>query len=222
MENNEQKSELKSIRTFQTDIQELEKKGISVADLAAEAEKTRGLAEKMSQNFSAKKLIIISAGLIAIIIIGFGVFWLFNNKNQENQPISLVPKPILVGDTKVEDITPGIQASEFLKTIGADPPAELLDSLGGRFMAAKLYLTKEWTASIFSITNYESAFAGMLKWEKNLGGNFIDKEIQSHDTRESPTMIYSFVNQNYLVITGGEEPLKEVFHRFTSPQYLNP
>jgi len=34
-------------------------------------------------------------------------------------------------------------------------------------------------------------------------------------------LIYSFINRNYLVITQDEEPLKEIFRRFSSSQYLN-
>jgi len=100
-------------------------------------------------------------------------------------------------------------------------------------MLSKFYLSKDWPILILSIRSYESAFAGMLKWEKTMGqdlsaifnsanaGDFQDKEIQNHDTRTNSVLIYSFINRNYLVIVQNEEPLKEIFRRFSSPQYLN-
>jgi hypothetical protein len=83
----------------------------------------------------------------------------------------------------------------------------------------------------------------MIKWEGNIVNDlkaifpapletkflmgFEDKEIQNHDTRVlndrdgNSVLIYSFINQKYLVIAQNEEPIKEIFRRFSLPQYLN-
>lgn len=229
MENND----LKSIRTLQTDIQEIEKKGVPLADLVAEAQKRGGFVAEGAEKFSVKKIVIGLAALVVVIGIGLGIFWLFNNKQEENQPVELGPKPILVPDSNLIYIPFSGGPTDFFKSINANPPQELIEALNNRFMLAKFYLTKDWPILIFKIDSYESAFSGMLKWEKSIGkdlegvfnsgngGDFSDKEIQNHDTRVSSTLIYSFVNQDYLVIVQDEEPLKEVFHRFSSPQYLN-
>jgi hypothetical protein len=214
---------LKGLRTFRTDVQEMEKKGISVVELAKEAGKKKNLKdiEEPASSFARKIFLV----LLVVLLVGggFAYFYFFYGKSQLSQPASPVslPKPILVGDNVVKDVTPAGTPGDFLKTISPNPPPELIESLGNRFMVAEFSLTKEWTVSIFSITNYESAFGGMIKWENDLGGNFQDKIIQNHDCRESPNLVYSFIDQNYLVITQGEEPLIEVFHRFSSPQYLN-
>lgn len=134
------------------------------------------------------------------------------------------------------------KTGEFFSGLGINPPAGFLDSLDDRFMLAKFYLTKDWPILIFKIKSYDSSFAGMIKWEgaisedlsdlfnlENIdyGKSFEDKEIQNKDTRVlkgkngNLVLIYSFINQKYLIITTGEEPLIETFRRFSSPQYLN-
>lgn len=132
---------------------------------------------------------------------------------------------------------------DFFQLIKADLPLGLIDSLDNKFMLAKFYLSKDWPILLFKIKSYEYAFSGMLEWEKKMSGDlaevfslnniseiqgiFEDKEIQSRDTRllkdkeGNPVLFYSFINRDYLVITTNEEPLKEIFRRFSLPQYLN-
>lgn len=131
---------------------------------------------------------------------------------------------------------------EFFMVIGISPPFDLLDSLEERFMLAKFYLTEDQPLLLFKVRSYDSAFNGMMKWEKAMADDlrdifsldiskakdfFEDKEILNRDTRilndkeDRPLLIYSFVNRNYLVITVAEEPLKEIFRRLSSSQYLN-
>lgn len=254
-------SEIKGLRTLQTDVQELEKRGISFADIAAETEKRGGLTARKTGKFSPQKIIIISLAIIVIVGLISGSLWLFIKNRQEDQSVSLGPKPILVSDeqvvaTDLKSIQSALKtpirlnnllhvsmtmgSEEFFKTIKANPPLELTDSLTDRFMLSKFYLSRDWPILIFKIRSYELAFSGMIKWEKTMssdlneiffparpGYSFQDKEIQNHDTRvlndESgdSVLIYSFVNRNYLVIVQNEEPIKEIFRRFFSPQYLN-
>ncbi len=259
----QEKSELKGLRTLQTDAQEYMKKGVSFAEIAAEASKRQDLSsEKETTKISLKKIVLISIIIVIIIGVGLGSFWLFKKGEQEKQLASLAPKPILVSDQQIEAaadlksiqsalktpirinsllyISVAVKPEEFLKIIKAKPPQELTDSLADKFMLSKFYLSKDWPILIFKIRSYELAFAGMIKWEKemssDLGGifspskpgfDFQDKEIQNHDTRVlndengNSVLIYSFINRNYLVIAQKEEPLKEIFRRFSSPQYLN-
>jgi len=258
----QEKSELKSLRTLQTDTQEYMKKGVSFAEIAAETSKRQDLSsEKETTKISLKKIALISIIIVIIVGIGLGSFWLFYRKEQEKQPVSLSPKSILVSDQQVEAeadlnsiqsalktpirlnnllyISMAMKPKEFFKIIKANPSLELTDSLTDEFMLSKFYLSKEWPILIFKIRSYELAFSGMLKWEKTISndlgeifsppssGDFQDKEIQNHDTRVlnnedgNSVLIYSFINRNYLVITQDEEPLKEIFRRFSSSQYLN-
>lgn len=254
----QEKSELKGLRTLQTDAQEYMKKGVSFAEIAVEASKRQDLSsEKETTKISLKKIALISIIIVIIAGVGLGSFWLFYKKEQEKQPVSLGSKPILVSDQQVEAgadlnsirsalktsvrlnnllyISITMKPEEFLKIIKANPPLELKDSLTDKFMLLKFYLSKDWPILIFKIRSYELAFAGMIKWEKTMSndlgdiflpssaGDFQDKEIQNHDTRVlndrdgNSVLIYSFINQNYLVIAQNEEPIKEIFRRFSPP-----
>lgn len=135
-----------------------------------------------------------------------------------------------------------LSGSDFLGLIGASPPPIFLDSLDGSFMLCKFYFTKEWPILIFKINSYDYAFSGMIKWENAIAQElknvlaledidaaafFEDTEMQNHDARflrdknGDIALIYSFVERDYLVVTTGEEPLKEIFRRFSFPQYRN-
>ncbi|MBI4691911.1 MAG: hypothetical protein HY773_00475 [Candidatus Terrybacteria bacterium] len=142
-----------------------------------------------------------------------------------------------VGESKV-----AVGSREFFRITGASPPQELLDSLENEFMLSKFYFTKDCPILIFKVAAFDSAFAGMMKWEtamaddfkdvfslelSNARSFFEDREIQNRDIRvlndkdSQPLLLYSFMGRDYLIITTDEEPLKEIFRRFSSFQYLN-
>ncbi len=251
----------------------VEKGGVSLVDIATEEAKRSGLKykEKISK-VPFKKIILISIGVFVIIGIGFGGYWFFTKNQQEEQSNQLLARPILAADDQIEvfvdlenpqkflnnlqsaiqsQIRPNhllnifvpLDSREFLKIIGTNPPLEFPYSLDSKFMLAKFYLTKDWPILVFKIRDYDSAFAGIIKWERymaadlqglflsqnlnNANNFFEDKVVQNHDTRilndkdGNSILIYSFINRNYLVITTNEEPLKEIFRRFSLPQYLN-
>lgn len=132
-------------------------------------------------------------------------------------------------------------AKDFLAVIGANPPLEFLDGVEKDFLFMRYPSSKNWTVLVFKVKDYNAVFPSMVKWEREMGDSlknimetagtqgelFTDKEVKNHDTRillakdGSPALAYSFINRKYLVITGGEEPLKEIFRRFSSPQYLS-
>lgn len=134
-----------------------------------------------------------------------------------------------------------VPAKDFFAVIGANPPLEFLDGVENNFLFMRFSSSKNWTALIFKVKDYNAVFPSMVKWEREMGESlknimetagtqgelFKDKEVKNHDARillakdGSPALAYSFINRKYLVITGGEEPLKEIFRRFSSPQYLN-
>lgn len=141
------------------------------------------------------------------------------------------------GESKIS-----IGLREFFKIIGASPPSEILDSLENKFMLSKFYFTKDWPILIFKVATFDSAFAGAMKWETTMADDlkdifsldlsntrfsFEDREIQNHDARVlndkdgQPLLLYSFMGRDYLIVTTAEESFKEIFRRFSSPQYLN-
>lgn len=269
-EGEDKKSKTPILHTLETDTAEYMKKGVSLVEIAAEEAKRSGLKFKETADKSPlKKIIALIAILFIVASIGLGVFWFFNKKQAQEQSISLI-QPILVADDQIEvildlenpqkflnnlqnaiqsqirpnhllNVFVALDSREFLRMIGVNSPPELVDALDSKFMLAKFYLTKDWPILILKIRAYDSAFSGMIKWERTItrdleeifslspkpGFDFQDKEIQNHDTRVlndkdgNPLLIYSFINRNYLVLTTNEEPLKEIFRRFSLPQYLN-
>ncbi len=248
----------------------VEKGGVSLVDIATEEAKRSGLKYKeKTSKVSFRKIILIAIMIIVVIAIGFGGYWFFAKNQQEKQSTQLLAQPILAADDQIEiiidpnnnqktlkdlqkalhgqirpnhllNIFIALDSREFLKIIGTNPPPEFPYSLDSRFMLAKFYLTKDWPILVFKIRDYDSAFAGIIKWERTIdqdleeifslsptSGDFQDKVIQNHDTRilndknGNSVLIYSFINRNYLVLTTNEEPLKEIFRRFSLPQYLN-
>jgi hypothetical protein len=270
---NEDKGKIPALRTLKTDTAEFVQKGVSLVDIAAEEAKRGGLKyEEKTKKFPLRKIILIAVMIVIIVGIGLVGFWFWTKNQQEKQGTQLLAQPILVAEDQIEivpdaknpqkflnnlqntlqsqirpnhllNVFVALDSREFLKTIGANPPPEFLYSLDSKFMLAKFYLTKDWPILLFKIRDYDSAFAGIIKWERfmaadlqgilllpnldNINNFFEDKVIQNHDTRVlndkngNSLLLYSFINRNYLVLTTNEEPLKEIFRRFSLPQYLN-
>jgi len=251
----------------------VQKGGVSLVDIAAEEAKKRGLRpDEGNGKIPFKKIILIIIGAFVVIGLGLAGSWFFTKNQQEEQATQLLAQPILAADDQIEvsldleepqkflnnlqnaigsqirlnhllNIFVALDSGEFLRMIGANPPQDFLYSLDSKFMLAKFYFAKDWPILVFKIRDYDSAFAGIIKWERfmamdlqglfpspnlnNTNNFFEDKVIQNHDTRilndkdGNSVLIYSFINRNYLVLTTNEEPLKEIFRRFSLPQYLN-
>ena len=136
-----------------------------------------------------------------------------------------------------------VNIKDFFNYFNVNLSPELLDSLKNNFMLAILHTSQKWPILIFRVKSYERSFSAMLKWEKKMGDDlknifkieniekskvlFIDKEIKNHDTRAlfdqngKIILIYSFVNQKYLIITTNKDAIIKVFKRISSAQYLN-
>lgn len=147
--------------------------------------------------------------------------------------------------TQKDNVKKLITFQQFFKIIGIEPRADLGDSLEGKFELAKFQKPDQnWSVLIFKIKSYENAFASMMSWEKKIGLDFgkifklegvpeqgdisfYDKELENKDVRilndlsGKPILMYSFINQKYLIITTGEDALKEILRRFSLPQYFN-
>lgn len=160
---------------------------------------------------------------------------------QEDVPISnLLYFPVVVGQNESRRLA---NVSEFFAVIGGRVPFGLIEGLEDKFMLMMYRTSEKWPILIFEIKSYERIFANINKWEKSMPDDlkeifglpslgstvkfFYDKEINNHDTRilndnnGQPILYYSFFNKDYLVITTGEDALKEIFRRLSSTQYLN-
>jgi len=145
----------------------------------------------------------------------------------------------------VQGVKKLVGSIEFFKDSGIKTSLGFFNVLENKFMLAKFRTAEDIESPmlILKINSYESAFAGMLKWEKRIAydlgglfniknldsvdGIFTDKEIKNRDTRvlvnneDRIILIYSFVGKKYLVITTSEDAIKEIFKRLSSARYLN-
>lgn len=129
-----------------------------------------------------------------------------------------------------------LSTSEFLEILESQAPSNLVRAFDPIFM---LGAYGQSTFFIIKLTSFENAFAGMLAWEGNLGQDlgpllgtrelsrnlspeavFVDITDQNKDIRalmvgEEPFLIYSFLDNNTLIITDKIETLRVVIERLT-------
>ncbi|MDO8569306.1 MAG: hypothetical protein Q7R89_00765 [bacterium] len=126
--------------------------------------------------------------------------------------------------------------SEFLKMLEARAPASLVRAFDPLFMFGAF---GESTFLIIKLTSFENAFAGMLAWEKNLSQDigplfataelsrnvplesvFTDitdknKDVRMLALKDQPILLYSFFDNNMLIITDNIETLRMLVDRLT-------
>lgn len=129
-----------------------------------------------------------------------------------------------------------ISASEFLRTLESRAPGSLVRAFDPSFMFGALGKS---TFLIIKLSSFENAFAGMLAWEKNLSQDigplfasaallknvplesvFTDVTDKNKDVRalmleNQPVLLYSFLDNNMLVITDSFESLRTLIDRLT-------
>jgi hypothetical protein len=145
---------------------------------------------------------------------------------------------LLKGDLET---SPLMNPTEFMLLIGARPSGSLVRSFDPIFMLGIIGTPESASSSetfmLMKLDSYENAFAGMLAWEGTMqedilplfqdetvvasttpGTGFRDVTIKNKDARvladESgkTVLIYSFYNQNLLIITGNEDSLRTLIN----------
>ena len=125
---------------------------------------------------------------------------------------------------------------EFLERLGARAPGSLIRAFDPLFMFGAF---GESTFLIIKLASFENAFAGMLAWEKNLNqdigplfataelsrnvspeSTFTDVTDKNKDVRmlalgDQPVLLYSFFDNNMLIITDHIETLRILVDRLT-------
>ncbi len=129
-----------------------------------------------------------------------------------------------------------LPTSEFFSILKSRAPGQLVRAFDPLFM---LGAYGKSTFLIIKLASFENAFAGILAWEKDLnrdigpllatkeisrniesGTAFIDIIDRNKDARmlsfyDQPTLIYSFLDNNTLIITDNLETLRVVVDRLT-------
>ncbi|MDO8728855.1 MAG: hypothetical protein Q7K26_03065 [bacterium] len=126
--------------------------------------------------------------------------------------------------------------SEFLEKLKTRAPGSLIRAFDPLFMFGAF---GESTFLIIKLTSFENAFAGMLTWEKNLSQDigplfataellknnpaelvFTDitdknKDVRILTIKDQPALLYSFFDNNMLIITDNIETLRVLIDRLT-------
>ena len=134
------------------------------------------------------------------------------------------------------DEDPLLSTSEFLERLGSRAPGSLVRAFDPLFMFGALGKS---TFLIIKLVSFENAFAGMLSWEKNLGQDigplfatapflrdlppesvFRDLTDRNKDIRilvlgDQPILLYSFFDNNMLIMTDNIETLRILINRLT-------
>lgn len=146
-----------------------------------------------------------------------------------------IPVSSILGLNFTKEISPKIytEPSEFLTTLSPKIPPELLRALDSRFTVGLHALNGNQPFMLFTISSYENAFSGMIRWESNLvediqgvftdantsGKKFTDLSVHQFDTRiissntSKPILIYTFLDKKYLLITSNTDTLLEIAKR---------
>lgn len=136
---------------------------------------------------------------------------------------------------------PLVNTAEFLNTIEAGAPSSLVRALNPLFMLGVLGGSPQSTFLIMRIESFENTFAGMLAWEatlardlgpifytaprlRNLGTEPIFTDVISrnkdvrvlYDTEGEVVLLYSFLDNEVLVITDNIETLRTLITRLTT------
>jgi hypothetical protein len=146
--------------------------------------------------------------------------------------------------------TPGRPAtfSEFMRSIGAQTPDELLRALGDDYFFGIHTVDKNAPLLIVPVTAYDRAFAGMLAWEKTMNADlapiftpvpqyttnqglptqrtFTDLVMRNYDVRalkddsNAIALYYSFPTQHILIIAESPYTFAEVLSRLQAQRRL--
>ncbi len=131
-----------------------------------------------------------------------------------------------------------LTSKDFLRELEANVPVFLTTFLENEFFLGLWVLQENHPALIFKIKDgeFDNAFSGILKWEKNIFEDigflsnkkvskdevlaFKDKIIKNQNVRilenaEGTVLLYSFFNKKFLIITEDTKTFEEIVRQFT-------
>ncbi len=154
----------------------------------------------------------------------------FTSSIAEVGPRTIAIEPTEVHDNKTEILT----AEAFLRAFKMGVPNTLLKALDPTFMLGAIVTTQSEPFLIIRTYNFDVLFAGMLAWENTLAHDlapffgistpsdthFKDAVRNNSSTRilfdeaGNEVLLYSFVNQNTVIITTSGEALSALIEKF--------
>ncbi|MFZ2769519.1 MAG: hypothetical protein WAZ50_00070, partial [Minisyncoccia bacterium] len=134
-----------------------------------------------------------------------------------------------------------IKTSEFLSLLRSHAPGSLIRAFDPLFMFGIIGGIPKHTFILIKLDSFELAYAGMLNWEKDISDDILplfapygvvqtvpsqtsfgDLTLRNKDVRvlKDPTgktvLLYTFYDNNMLIITDNEEALKNILTRLDS------
>ncbi|TSC83702.1 MAG: hypothetical protein G01um101417_436 [Parcubacteria group bacterium Gr01-1014_17] len=125
-----------------------------------------------------------------------------------------------------------LTTSKFLSLLDTSAPGELVRALGADFALGIRGLPTNSAFLIFKTNYFQTALAGMLKWEKTMlndvgplfgtaiGGTiFTDRTIKNRDVRElldgsgKPLLLYGFADKQTIIIADDEDTFEKTMER---------
>lgn len=129
--------------------------------------------------------------------------------------------------------TDSISTADFFSLLKSKAPSSLVRAFNPLFMFGLVNGNPNHTFILIKLDSYDNAFAGMISWEKNMADDILslfasndtvrsiasqtpfgDTTIKNKDARilkdinGQTVLLYSFYNNNMLIITDNEETLK--------------
>ena len=154
---------------------------------------------------------------------------------------------IIPVETAAAGGTQPVDAQKFMGLLAADIPDSLLRSFSPQFYLGVHVFKKNEPYLIMKVDSYQSAFAGMLDWEKrmpydladifiagssrattlNSKLDFRDEVVSNRDARAlidsaslQTVLIYSFPDKNTMIITTNERTLQEISDRLAKASLI--
>lgn len=276
----EERVPIKSLRTYQGDVDELMSKNKYSATTILVAEQKRKLEAPPSPripekpiNVEARNKFFTILGITLLLIGGLTIAAVYYTRASEQTVIMQQTKAILpfsdehamniasssrdvlltrivteqksfkfpinsvlfINTTKSE--TASADVSMLLRLLGPNMPASLERSFENRYMLGIYAFETNEPFLILTTKDYPSAYAGMLRWEKDMPDDlgkmfsipdntssttpaFSDESIRNKDLRilkdqsNKTVLIYSFIDKNTLVITKNESIFNAILAKY--------
>lgn len=237
------KNLLPSLRTYQGDVASfIQSKDQSVADLAIKqrrGQEKRAREGREVETFDAPKKsnstnFLISSLAAFLLIASAGVIVYFIYARLISAPVKISNPDSLVQENSSLS-RQSVSTSDFVSQNKLTIPPALLRSLSSTITVGKY---KEDFFAILQTDDYGIAFRDMLAWEPNMFTElrpllnltststdysqytFKDLIVKNKDTRSfsspygAPALIYTFINQNTILITQSEDSLTALINAF--------
>ena len=128
-----------------------------------------------------------------------------------------------------------LTAQEFLSLLNASTEGGFVRALEPQFALGLRGLPTNRAFLVFKTNYYQTALAGMLKWEKTIlgdigplfgeaigGVNFTDRTIRNRDIREligtddKPLLLYGFADKKTIIITNDEDSFEKIMDKLVA------